>query len=105
MAGRDPKLETPDAGCRARPTDPRPLRGPRGRASKAAILVAVAKAFLHCSKALIRARLWEEDAKVDRKVLPTLGRMIADVVDRKTSPETVAEYDQTIVRNIEEQLY
>ena len=77
----------------------------RGRAPKAAILVEVIEAFLHCSKALIRARLWEADAKVDRKLLPTLGRMIADVVDQKTSPETVTEYDQLIARNIEEQLY
>jgi hypothetical protein len=65
----------------------------------------VAEAFLHCSKALIRARLREPDAKVDRKVLPTLGRMIADVVDRQTPPETVADYDRQIARNIEEQLY
>ena len=35
---------------------------------------------------------------------PTLV-MIADVVDQRTSPETVAEYDQIIARNIEEQLY
>lgn len=77
----------------------------RGRAPKVAILVEVHEAFLHCSKALIRSRLWEEDAKVDRKALPTLGRMIADVVDRRTSAEQVAEYDQIIERNIEEQLY
>jgi uncharacterized protein len=77
----------------------------RGRTPKVAILVAVAEAFLHCSKALIRSRLWEADAKVDRKALPTLGRMIADVVDQKTSAATVAEYDQLIARNIEEQLY
>jgi uncharacterized protein len=77
----------------------------RGRAPKAAILVEVVEAFLHCSKALIRARLWEEDAKVDRRALPTLGRMIADVVDRQTPPEEVADYDRQIARNIEEQLY
>ncbi len=77
----------------------------RGRAPKAAILVEVVEAFLHCSKALIRSRLWAPDARVDRKVLPTLGQMIADVVDRQTSRETVAEYDQQIARNIEEQLY
>jgi uncharacterized protein len=76
-----------------------------GRAPKAAILVEVVEAFLHCSKALIRSRLWEPDARVDRKALPTLGRMIADVVDRQTSPETVADYDRQIARNIEEQLY
>lgn len=76
-----------------------------GRCPKAAIQVEVVEAFLHCSKALIRSRLWHEDAKVDRKVLPTLGRMIADVVDRNTTPETVAEYDQVIERNTKEQLY
>ena len=39
----------------------------RGRAAKVAILVAVAEALLHCSKALIRARLWDVDAQIDRK--------------------------------------
>ncbi len=77
----------------------------RGWAPKAAIPVEVAGAFLHGAKALIRARLWEEDAKIDRKLLPTLGRMIADVVDRQTPPATVDDYDQAITRNIEEQLY
>lgn len=77
----------------------------RGRAPKVAILVEVAEAFLHCSKALIRSRLWQEDARVDRKVLPSLGRMIADIAERGSGPETVAEYDRIIERNIEEQLY
>ena len=77
----------------------------RGRAPKVAILVAVAEAFLHCSKALIRSRLWQADAQVDRKALPSLGRMIADVVDPKTDAATVAEYDQLIARNIEQELY
>ena len=77
----------------------------RGRTPKVAIVVEVVEAFLHCSKALIRSRLWEDDAKVDRKALPTLGRMIADIVDRQTEPATVAEYDRIIERNIEEQLY
>jgi uncharacterized protein len=77
----------------------------RGRIPKAAILVEVVEAFLQCSKALIRSRLWEEDARVDRKALPSLGRMIADAVDRRTEPETVAEYDRMVERSIEERLY
>jgi PPOX class probable FMN-dependent enzyme len=77
----------------------------RGRAPKAAIVVEVVEAFLHCSKALIRSRLWEEDAKVDRAVLPTLGRMIAEAVDRRAAEETVAEYDLIIERSAREQLY
>jgi hypothetical protein len=77
----------------------------RGRLPKTAIVVSVAEAFLHCSKALIRSRLWAEDAKVDRKVLPSLGRMIADVVDRQTDAATVADYDRRIERNAREELY
>jgi uncharacterized protein len=77
----------------------------RGRAPKAAIVVEVVEAFLHCSKALIRSRLWEDDAKVDRQALPTLGRMIAEAVDGRAAQETVAEYDRIIERSIEERLY
>jgi uncharacterized protein len=77
----------------------------RGRAPKAAIVVEVVEAFLHCSKALIRSRLWEDDAKVDRQALPTLGRMVAEAVDGRAAQETVAEYDRIIERSIEERLY
>ncbi len=80
-----------------------------GRSPKIAVVVTVDQAFLQCSKALIRARLWQEDAKVDRKVLPTLGQMIADVIDRKagarSDPGTVRDYDADIDQNIKEELY
>jgi PPOX class probable FMN-dependent enzyme len=77
----------------------------RERVPQVAILVEVVETFLHCSKALIRSRLWQDDARVERKALPSLGRMIADAADRQTQPETVAEYDRIIERNIKEQLY
>lgn len=77
----------------------------RGRAPEVGILVEVLETFLHCSKALIRSRLWQEDAKVERAVLPSLGRMIADVVDRNTPSEVIAEYDERIERNSREELY
>jgi PPOX class probable FMN-dependent enzyme len=76
-----------------------------GRAPAVVLLVETEEVFLHCSKALIRSRLWEEDAKVDRAVLPTLGRMIAEAVDRRAAEETVAEYDLIIERSAREQLY
>ncbi len=77
----------------------------RGRAPKVAIVVAVAEAFLHCSKALIRSRLWQADAQVDRKALPSLGRMIADVVDPEDQRRDRRRVRSLIERNIEEQLY
>ena len=76
-----------------------------GRLPRLVVIVTVDEAFLQCSKALIRSKLWEEEAKVDRKTLPTLGRMIADVVDAKASADTVKSYDALIDRNIKEELY
>jgi hypothetical protein len=76
------------------------------RTPAVAILVETQEVFLHCSKALIRSRLWQEDAKVNRKAaLPSLGQMIAEVLDRQPAAATVAEYDARIDRNIKEELY
>ena len=76
-----------------------------GRAPASVILVETEEVFLHCSKALIRSRLWQEDAKVDRKVLPSLGRMIAEAADHSPAAATVADYDARIEKSIEEALY
>ena len=76
-----------------------------GKEPKLVIVITVDQVFLQCSKALIRSRLWVDDAKVDRKSLPTLGQMIADAVDENTSAETVKDYDDLIERNIREELY
>jgi uncharacterized protein len=76
-----------------------------GRAPASVILVETEEVFLHCSKALIRSRLWQEDAKIDRKVLPSLGRMIAEAADRNPAAATVADYDARIEKSIEEALY
>jgi PPOX class probable FMN-dependent enzyme len=75
------------------------------RAPAVAILVETQEVFLHCSKALIRSRLWQEDARVDRKVLPSLGRMIAEVVERQPAAATVADYDERIAKSNTETLY
>lgn len=38
----------------------------------------VAEAYLHCAKALMRSRLWDDAARVERSVLPTMGQMIQE---------------------------
>lgn len=76
-----------------------------GREPKLVIVITVDHVFLQCSKALIRSHLWLDEAKVDRKSLPTLGQMIADAVDENTSVETVKGYDDLIEQNIREELY
>ena len=49
-----------------------------GKHPRSAIQVTVRECFLHCGKALIRSRLWDAEARVDRGVLPTYGQMLKD---------------------------
>tara|TARA_R110000868_G_scaffold39376_4_gene137093 strand:+ start:12039 stop:12650 length:612 start_codon:yes stop_codon:yes gene_type:complete len=58
-----------------------------GNAPRAAILVDVREAYLHCAKALKRSKLWEDDYKIERSELPTLGRMVSDQVNGEISVE------------------
>lgn len=50
----------------------------RGRLPATGILVAVEEVYLHCAKALVRSKLWEDDHRVERRSLPSLGRMLAE---------------------------
>ncbi|WP_456750620.1 MSMEG_1061 family FMN-dependent PPOX-type flavoprotein [Bradyrhizobium sp. USDA 4461] len=47
-------------------------------APKLAIVVSVNEVFLHCTRAVMRSRLWSDEYRIPRDQLPTLGRMIAD---------------------------
>ncbi len=43
--------------------------------------VAVEEAFLHCGRSLIRSRLWDPDARIDRSAYPTYGQVLADQIN------------------------
>lgn len=49
-----------------------------GRKPRSIMRVSVQEAFLHCPKALMRGRLWEADAQVERATLPSLSEMIME---------------------------
>ena len=72
------------------------------RAPKLAIVVTVQEAFLHCSKAFKRARLWSDDYRLPRAELPTLGRMLAD---QTGSAAGVAEIEARIDADARDNLY
>jgi uncharacterized protein len=73
------------------------------KAPKLAIVVEVAEAFLHCTKALKRSRLWSNDYRLDRAELPSLGQMISD----QTRPDnlTVKDIEARIEADARQNLY
>lgn len=44
------------------------------------IVVEVGEAYLHCAKALMRSKLWDPDAQIERSELPTIGEMLRDQI-------------------------
>jgi PPOX class probable FMN-dependent enzyme len=74
-----------------------------GKLPKLAIVVTVTEAFLHCAKALKRARLWDDDYRIERTRLPTLGRMIVE--QARPAGLTAEEADARIEADYRTNLY
>ncbi len=63
-----------------------------GKPALLAIRVGVREAYIHCNRALRRARLWDEASKPDRAILPGGGRMVHEMAELSGDPE---EADRT----------
>lgn len=49
-----------------------------GKTPKVGILIAVEEVFMHCAKALKRAKLWHDDYRQDRSQMPSIARIILE---------------------------
>jgi PPOX class probable FMN-dependent enzyme len=62
-------------------TDPELLEAcaVEGKTPKLGLRIEIQEAFTHCSKAFLRARLWDPDRFVDRDELPSPGELLRSV--------------------------
>ena len=58
-----------------------------GRYPKLVVHIAVKEAYLHCAKAIMRGQLWAPEAKVERKVLPTMNEMLREQIGQTEPAE------------------
>jgi PPOX class probable FMN-dependent enzyme len=47
-----------------------------GKLPRAVLTIAVREAYFHCGKALMRAKLWSSETKVERAALPSISQII-----------------------------
>jgi hypothetical protein len=66
------------------------------------LIVHVESIYFHCSKAIVRSKLWDETTKIDRRSLPSTGTIIAELSQGKLGGET---YDREAPEWIKAQLY
>lgn len=67
----------------------------RGKLPILAVKVTVEEAYLHCAKALIRARVWEPEARIERSRFPTYGQVLADQIAGADAAEIDADSAQS----------
>jgi PPOX class probable FMN-dependent enzyme len=73
-----------------------------GKLPRSVLLVHVDTIFFHCSKAVVRSKLWDEATKIDRKSLPSTGTIIAEVSQGRMGGEA---YDREAPERIRKMLY
>ncbi len=61
------------------------------RTPKVVLRLTVQEAYLHCAKALMRSRLWHEEARRARDCLPTMNQMVHAQIGLDTPPESQAD--------------
>lgn len=74
---------------------------------KVAIRLRVEELFFHCAKAFRRSRLWQPDAVVDRKVMPSLARIILEQTEEaaKMREEDIVACDVAIEESYKKEMY
>ena len=73
-----------------------------GKLPRCVLIVHVETVYFHCSKAIVRSKLWDAGTQVDRKSLPSTGAIIAELSQGKLGGET---YDREMPQRIKAQLY
>ncbi len=78
----------------ARITDDQALLAPsavRGQVPKVGLVIAVKEAYLHCAKAVNRAKLWDAAMHIDRAELPSYMDMLGDQVEGLTREDNLRQ--------------
>src|SRR5262249_692846 len=73
-----------------------------GKLPRSVLIVHIDTCFFHCSKALVRSKLWDPAAQIDRKSLPSTGTIIAELSGGKLGGE---KYDRDAPERIKAMLY
>lgn len=73
----------------------------RGVTPTIGMKISVDEAYFHCGKALMRSKLWDKAAQVERSAFPSLGRIISE----QTAAITVEAAETAMIEAYSKRLY
>ncbi|WP_421995604.1 MSMEG_1061 family FMN-dependent PPOX-type flavoprotein [Reyranella sp.] len=63
----------------------------QGKEPRCAIVISVRQAYLHCAKALLRSKLWQDDYVQPKGTFPSISRMVGDQIGLSEEDKKTAE--------------
>jgi hypothetical protein len=73
----------------------------KGKPPRTVLIVSVESVYFHCSRALVRSKLWDSSRFVARNAVPSAGAMIAAVSEGFDNEA----YDREAPERIKQSLY
>ena len=73
-----------------------------GKTPRSVIIVTADRVYFQCQKALARSRLWDPEAQVERKELPTAGKILQSLSRGEFDGEA---YDQNYPEHLKKTIY
>jgi uncharacterized protein len=73
-----------------------------GKLPRSVLIVHIDTIFFHCSKAIVRSKLWDPATQIARSSLPSTGSIVAEVSQNKFGGE---DYDKAAPERIKSMLY
>ena len=102
VPGTRETLRVSGTGIIVRDADLRATMAMNGTTPQLALVVHVERVLFHCSKCMIRSKLWEPDTWPERRSLPTLAEIMLAHAKPK---ETLAEMETLIETDARDGLY
>lgn len=59
----------------------------KGKQPVAGLIMDIDDVYLHCANALVRSRLWDPQAHIDRSMFPSMGQMLANQLQGESTGE------------------
>lgn len=73
-----------------------------GKSPRSVIIVTADRVYFQCQKALARSRLWDPDARIERKELPTAGKILQALSQDSFDGEA---YDKAYPERLKKTIY
>src|SRR6187549_3374370 len=74
----------------------------QGKTPKSVLVIAVEQVFFQCAKAIVRSKLWDPATQVERSILPTSGKILAEITEGKLGGD---EHDRLAPERMKATIY